>query len=347
MTNTFMLAGESDPEEISSAASPKGVYCTTFGGGSVDITSGNFVFSATESYLIEDGKLTRPVRGASLIGNGPEALKYVSMVGNDLKLDEGVGVCVQGRAEHSRGRGHSDREDRPHDGGGHRGVNELEQDRRPTRPQHGRWQLGATGRRMHACRRRGIFRRRAHARSRKPEAGRLARRGNSRAGGPQHRLFAHLRSFARRASRRWCAPRWIWRGSPPKIRTRACPIPRIWARFDADLQLYDDAIAEHGDGLEDRAGAPGGRHGSVRRSAHSQFRRARRSIRTWARGRSRIRAAFPAPIGHRAAGSAWFRWRRATALWSAITGTRRRAERRESRARKRWAGGPRPALCAG
>ena len=94
MTNTFMLAGQSDPEEIIRSV-PKGVYCTSFGGGSVDITSGNFVFSATESYLIEDGKLTRPLRGASLIGNGPEALKYVSMVGNDLKLDEGVGICVK------------------------------------------------------------------------------------------------------------------------------------------------------------------------------------------------------------------------------------------------------------
>jgi TldD protein len=92
MTNTFMLAGESDPAEIIRSI-PRGLYCTTFGGGQVDITSGNFVFSATESYLIENGRLTRPVRGASLIGNGPEALKYVSMVGNDLKLDEGVGVC--------------------------------------------------------------------------------------------------------------------------------------------------------------------------------------------------------------------------------------------------------------
>jgi TldD protein len=92
MTNTYMLAGESDPEEIIRSV-PKGLYCATFGGGQVDITSGNFVFSATESYLIENGRLTRPVRGASLIGNGPEALKYVSMVGNDLKLDEGIGVC--------------------------------------------------------------------------------------------------------------------------------------------------------------------------------------------------------------------------------------------------------------
>ncbi len=94
MTNTYMLAGESDPGDIVRSVQ-RGVYCSAFGGGSVDITSGNFVFSATESYLIEDGKLTRPLRGASLIGNGPEALKYVSMVGNDLKLDEGIGICVK------------------------------------------------------------------------------------------------------------------------------------------------------------------------------------------------------------------------------------------------------------
>jgi TldD protein len=92
MTNTFMLAGESDPDEIVRSV-PKGLYCANFGGGQVDITSGNFVFSASESYLIEDGKITRPVRGATLIGNGPEAMKYVSMVGNDLKLDEGIGIC--------------------------------------------------------------------------------------------------------------------------------------------------------------------------------------------------------------------------------------------------------------
>jgi TldD protein len=92
MTNTFMLAGSDVPEDIIRSVK-RGLYCSTFGGGQVDITSGDFVFSATESYLIEDGKLTRPVRGATLIGNGPEALKYVSMVGNDLKLDEGIGIC--------------------------------------------------------------------------------------------------------------------------------------------------------------------------------------------------------------------------------------------------------------
>ena len=92
MTNTFMLAGDSDPADIV-RSTPRGLYCANFGGGQVDITSGNFVFSASESYLIEDGRITRPVRGATLIGNGPEALKYVSMVGNDLQLDEGVGIC--------------------------------------------------------------------------------------------------------------------------------------------------------------------------------------------------------------------------------------------------------------
>jgi TldD protein len=92
MTNTFMLSGESDPQEILGSVK-QGLYCVNFGGGQVDITNGNFVFSASESYLIEDGKVTRPVRGATLIGNGPEAMGYVSMVGNDLKLDEGVGVC--------------------------------------------------------------------------------------------------------------------------------------------------------------------------------------------------------------------------------------------------------------
>jgi TldD protein len=92
MTNTFMLAGESTPEEIIGSVS-KGLYAVSFGGGQVDITSGKFVFSATEAYLIEDGKVTRPVKGATLIGNGPEAMTRVSMVGNNLALDEGIGTC--------------------------------------------------------------------------------------------------------------------------------------------------------------------------------------------------------------------------------------------------------------
>lgn len=92
MTNTFMLAGEDEPEDIIRSVS-KGLYCKNFGGGQVDITNGNFVFSASESYLIEGGKLTRPVRSVTLSGNGPESLQYVSRVGNDLRLDEGIGVC--------------------------------------------------------------------------------------------------------------------------------------------------------------------------------------------------------------------------------------------------------------
>jgi len=92
MTNTYMLAGPHDPDEIIRSVK-KGLYCRNFGGGQVDITSGKFVFSASEAYLIEDGKLTAPVRGATLIGNGPDVLTRVSMVGNDLKLDEGVGTC--------------------------------------------------------------------------------------------------------------------------------------------------------------------------------------------------------------------------------------------------------------
>ncbi|WP_297527583.1 metalloprotease TldD [Thiohalobacter sp.] len=92
MTNTYMLAGEHDPEEII-ASVEKGLYAVNFGGGQVDITSGKFVFSASEAYLIEKGRVTRPVKGATLIGNGPEVLKQVSMVGNDLALDRGVGTC--------------------------------------------------------------------------------------------------------------------------------------------------------------------------------------------------------------------------------------------------------------
>ncbi|HEY0758504.1 MAG TPA: metalloprotease TldD [Acidisarcina sp.] len=92
MTNTYMLNGEDAPEDIIRSVK-RGLYAVNFGGGSVDITSGKFVFSASEAYLIEDGRITAPVRDATLIGNGPEALKYVSMVGNDLALDEGIGTC--------------------------------------------------------------------------------------------------------------------------------------------------------------------------------------------------------------------------------------------------------------
>lgn len=92
MTNTYMLPGQSDPEEII-ASVKKGLYARNFGGGQVDITSGKFVFSASEAYLIENGKITRPVKGATLIGNGPDVLTKVSMVGNDMQLDSGVGTC--------------------------------------------------------------------------------------------------------------------------------------------------------------------------------------------------------------------------------------------------------------
>ena len=92
MTNTYMLPGKSTPEEII-ASVKKGIYAVNFGGGQVDITSGKFVFSASEAYLIEDGKITAPVKGATLIGNGPDVLTRVSMVGNDLQLDTGIGVC--------------------------------------------------------------------------------------------------------------------------------------------------------------------------------------------------------------------------------------------------------------
>jgi TldD protein len=92
MTNTYMLAGEDDPQDIIRSVK-RGVYAVNFGGGQVDITSGKFVFSASEAYMIEDGGITAPIKGATLIGNGPDVLTRVSMVGNDLKLDEGVGTC--------------------------------------------------------------------------------------------------------------------------------------------------------------------------------------------------------------------------------------------------------------
>lgn len=92
MTNTYMLAGEYEPDEIISSVE-KGLYAVNFSGGQVDITNGKFVFSASEAYLIENGKVTRPVKGATLIGDGPAAMQQVSMVGNDLAFDQGMGVC--------------------------------------------------------------------------------------------------------------------------------------------------------------------------------------------------------------------------------------------------------------
>ena len=92
MTNTLMLGGDKDPQEIL-ASVKNGLYAVNFGGGQVDITSGKFVFSAAEAYMIENGKITYPVKGATLIGNGPDALTRVSMIGNDMEMDSGVGTC--------------------------------------------------------------------------------------------------------------------------------------------------------------------------------------------------------------------------------------------------------------
>ena len=92
MTNTVMLGGQHGPEEILRSVK-KGLYAVNFGGGQVDITSGKFVFSAAEAYLVENGKITHPVKGATLIGNGPDVLTRVSMIGNDMQLDSGVGTC--------------------------------------------------------------------------------------------------------------------------------------------------------------------------------------------------------------------------------------------------------------
>jgi TldD protein len=92
MTNTYMLGGDKNPDEIV-ASIKKGLYATNFGGGQVDITSGKFVFSASQAYWVEDGKIQYPVKGATLVGNGPDALTRVSMIGNDMRLDSGVGTC--------------------------------------------------------------------------------------------------------------------------------------------------------------------------------------------------------------------------------------------------------------
>jgi TldD protein len=92
MTNTYMLAGDKDPDEIVRSVS-RGIYATNFGGGQVDITNGKFVFSMAEAYMIENGKVTYPIKGATLIGNGPDALTQVTMIGNDMRLDPGIGTC--------------------------------------------------------------------------------------------------------------------------------------------------------------------------------------------------------------------------------------------------------------
>ena len=95
MTNTFMLGGQDDPAEILSRVK-NGVYAKSFGGGQVDITSGKFVFSCTEAYKIENGRIGAPIKGATLIGDGPSVLTRVLAIGNDMALDEGIGVCGKG-----------------------------------------------------------------------------------------------------------------------------------------------------------------------------------------------------------------------------------------------------------
>ncbi len=92
MTNTFMLAGEDDPEDVLRSVD-RGLYAVSFGGGQVDITNGKFVFSASEAYEIEGGKIGRPLKGATLIGNGPDVMRRISRVGSDLQLDDGIGTC--------------------------------------------------------------------------------------------------------------------------------------------------------------------------------------------------------------------------------------------------------------
>jgi TldD protein len=92
MTNTYMLGGSHDPNEII-ASVEKGIYAAQFGGGQVDITNGKFVFSASQAYKIENGKITTPIKGATIIGNGPDVLTRVTMVGNDMALDSGIGTC--------------------------------------------------------------------------------------------------------------------------------------------------------------------------------------------------------------------------------------------------------------
>jgi TldD protein len=92
MTNTYMLGGDKDPAEIIKSLK-RGLYATNFGGGQVDITSGKYVFSASEAFWVENGKIQYPVKGATIIGSGPESLKKITMIGNDMRLDTGVGVC--------------------------------------------------------------------------------------------------------------------------------------------------------------------------------------------------------------------------------------------------------------
>ena len=121
MTNTFMLAGGREPEEVVASVG-RGLYAVQFGGGQVDVTNGKFVFNATEAYLIEGGRVAAPVRGAMLIGNGPDALTRVALIGNDLKLDDGVGTCGKDGQSVPVGVGQPHAAHRRHDRRRHDGV---------------------------------------------------------------------------------------------------------------------------------------------------------------------------------------------------------------------------------
>ena len=121
MTNTYMLGGDKTPEEIIASVT-KGIYAVNFGGGQVDITNGKFVFSCTEAYLIENGKVGAPIKGATLIGNGPEALTRVTMIGNDMKLDTRHRHLRQERPERAGGRRPADAADGRPDGRRHGGL---------------------------------------------------------------------------------------------------------------------------------------------------------------------------------------------------------------------------------
>ena len=230
MTNTFMLAGESDPEEIIRSV-PQGLYCANFGGGQVDITSGNFVFSAAESYLIEDGKITRPVRNATLIGNGPEALKYVSMVGNDLKLDEGIGRLRQGRPERAGGRRHPYHQDRSHDGGGH-GVSAEDHAGVAAEIVQQALAAGATDAECTIGEGDEFS---ANVRLREVET---LKEAGSRAAGlrilrGRNTGSAYTSDLTADGIGTWCVRRSSWLTSQPKIRMPGCRTLPSWARFRA------------------------------------------------------------------------------------------------------------------
>ena len=132
MTNTFMLGGQDDPAELITRVKD-GIYAKSFGGGQVDITSGKFVFSCTEAYRIEGGKIGAPIKGATLIGDGPSVLTRVKGIGNDMALDEGVGMCGKGGPVGSRRRRPADAADRRADGRRHRGMSLVELARYGTR----------------------------------------------------------------------------------------------------------------------------------------------------------------------------------------------------------------------